>query len=140
MVVRCSAVEQTDGAAWQRPTDSDRAVGAALQDARRRAGLSRAEVIARAPGLTESTYTGLELGKQRVSIGALVGLCSLLGANPVSVLVAAGVAHLPIDLDEVVRLDPSLDDLGVQLVEAAVRSARAQAAERRQPAKGARRR
>ena len=134
--VRCRTVSDAqDAAGWTRATELDERLAAAMQRARERAQIDRATFCTRVPGLNRSTLAAIESGAQRITVGALVGHCAVTGAAPVRLLVEAEAMELPLDVDQVIDVDPTLDDLGRDLVRAALISARrateARAAERK---------
>ena len=126
-----------DNPSWKRPSAADVQIAALLLEARQRAGLSRPAVLGQMTDPpSESMYAAMEGGRVRITIGALEAFCAVLGANPIALMVRAGLGQVPVDVEQALELDPELDDLGRQFVTMALVSARAQARDRRaQPAK-----
>ena len=80
--------------------------------------------------MTDATYRTIEAGKQRITVGAMVAIARACGTTPTSILVAAGLDELAVSVDTAIQMDPTIDEMGRQLVIAALRSARQQTAER----------
>lgn len=129
--VQCRSVPASDDPSWRHPSDLDVAVGRALEEARFRTGSARPRIVEQVPGMTDATYRAIEAGRQRITVGALVAIAKACGTTPTSILVAAGLDELTVSVDIALQMDPSIDDLGRQLVTAALRSARQQTAARR---------
>jgi len=128
--IHCPLVPASDDPSWRAPSEIDVAVGRALEEARFRIHAARPRIVDQIPGMTDATYRKIEAGKQRVTVGAMVAIARACGTTPTSILVGAGLDKLTVDVVDAIQMDPTLDELGRQLVVAALRSARQQTAER----------
>lgn len=72
----------------QKHAETDRAIGAAVRDLRRQAGMSQ-QTLAEALGITFQQVQKYEKGTNRVAVSTLIVICRTLGANPATVIDAA---------------------------------------------------